>query len=254
MSSAAPTRMCLVIPCWCETDRLDRFAERLFPALSAAALPVEVQIVDDGSPLPLAESLAHRCEQWRKQYAFVNPLHRLPVNIGKGGAIYAGWNRVVDPHIHWLGFCDADGSVDVEDLILLLRAALSEPNPVCFCASRHVPDAQARWGSWLRKRLSRGFAAWVRFNTRLTLSDSQCGAKLIPAETYRTIRNQLRESRFSFDPELLLLSSKAGAEIREVPVRWTFHPNGTLRLRQDGWSMFWAVLRLPRKRNPNRVG
>ena len=57
----------------------------------------------------------------------------------------------------WLGFCDADGSVDAVELVRLCREALAAPAPVCLCASRHVGGADARWGSPLRQVLSHLF-------------------------------------------------------------------------------------------------
>jgi dolichyl-phosphate beta-glucosyltransferase len=236
----------LVIPAWREAERLDAFAARLFPALAAAAMSVTVQIVDDGSPPELAEALAARCEAWRTRWPFVRGLHRLPENMGKGGAIYAGWDLVQPDGAAWLGFCDADGSVDADEIIKLLRAALAATGPVCLCASRHAPGAQVRWGSLLRHGLSLLFAAWVRWHTELPMRDSQCGAKIIPAATYRTVRPELREQRFAFDPELLLACKRAGAVIQEIPVRWHWQPGSRLRLGRDGWAMLRAVYRLRR--------
>jgi glycosyltransferase involved in cell wall biosynthesis len=233
-----------VIPAWCEAERIDAFAARLFPSLAAADLPVTVQIVDDGSPTLLAESLATRCEAWRAQYAFVNPLHRLPTNRGKGGAVYAGWDLACAADACWLGFCDADGSVDADELVRLLREALVAPALVCLCASRHVAGADARWGSPLRQVLSHLFAAWVRWHTRLAVRDSQCGAKIMPSAIYRAVRSELKEERFAFDPELLLACQKAGATIREMPVRWRWQPGSRLKLGRDGWAMLCAVRRL----------
>jgi dolichyl-phosphate beta-glucosyltransferase len=240
------TRVWLVIPAWCEAERIDAFAARLFPALAATDLPVTVQIIDDGSPSLLAEALAARCEAWRARYAFVNPLHRLPANIGKGGAVYAGWNLACAAEVSWLGFCDADGSVDADELVRLLREALAAPAPICLCASRHVAGADARWGSPLRQVLSHLFAAWVRWHTRLTVRDSQCGAKIIPAAIYRAVRSELKEERFAFDPELLLACHKAGATIREMPVRWRWQPGSRLKLGRDGWAILCAIRRLGR--------
>lgn len=246
MSAVPPVRVWLVIPAWCETHRLDAFAARLFPALACASLPVTVQIVDDGSPAALAEALEARCAMWRAQFPFVNPLLRLPANAGKGGAVYAGWNLACADEANWLGFCDADGSVDAGEMVKLVRAALATPDAVCLCASRHVRGAEAHWGSWLRQGLSHVFAAWVRWHTGLTVRDSQCGAKLIPGPTYREVRAELRETRFAFDAELLLACQRAGATIRELPVRWRWQPGSRLKLGRDGWAMLGAVRQLGR--------
>ncbi|MCX6937890.1 MAG: glycosyltransferase [Verrucomicrobia bacterium] len=245
-ATSQPGGILLVIPAWCETVRLNAFASRLFPALAASGLPVTVQIVDDGSPAHLAEALAERCSAWRAQFPFVQPLHRLPANIGKGGAIYAGWDLAGEAA--WLAFCDADGSVDADEVVRILNTALTSPDPVCYCASRHIQGAQTHWGSILRQVLSHLFAAWVRWHTRLPLRDSQCGAKVIPRAIYRGAKGRLSEKRYAFDVELMLACFRAGVAIQEIPVRWSWQPGSRIKLARDGFSMLCAVRRIGRTR------
>jgi glycosyltransferase involved in cell wall biosynthesis len=245
MNPPAP-RIWLVIPAWCETERLDTFVSRLFPALAASGQAVAVQIVDDGSPSCLAEALAARCETWRQTWPWVQALHRLPANRGKGGAVYAGWD-LAPTNTPWLAFCDADGSVDAGELVRLFLLLPTPPAPAVFCTSRHLPGAIAVWGSLSRRGLSRLFSAWVRFHTALPIRDTQCGAKAMSAPLYRSLRAGLRETRFAFDVELLLAARCADAELREIPIRWTWRPGSRLRLGRDGWAMLHAVRRLRRR-------
>lgn len=249
MNYPPPARIWLIIPAWCEAERLDAFAMRLFPALAAAALPVTVQIVDDGSTLPLAEALAARCEAWRAQWPWVQSLHRLPANTGKGGAIYAGWDLAAADSADWLGFCDADGSVDADEIVRLARLVLGTPlsERVVVLASRHVPGAEARWSSPVRYVLSLVFVIWVRNRTRLPLRDTQCGAKFLPASLYARIRGDLHIKRFAFDVELLINAQKAGAAFKEEPIRWTHRVGERLNLFRDGWAAAREVWRLARK-------
>jgi glycosyltransferase involved in cell wall biosynthesis len=234
----------LVIPAWCESARLDAFAARLFPALAASGLPVTVQIVDDGSPADVAAALALRCETWQAQWPWVRLLHRLSVNTGKGAAIYAGWDLAESAA--WLGFCDADGSIDADEVVRLLHETNATRGPTCVCASRHIKGADAIWNSWRRCALSHLFAAWIRWSTRLPIRDSQCGAKIIPCEIYRKVRSTLTEKRFAFDAELLQSCLRAGASIQELPIRWRWQPGSRLKLGRDGLAMLWSIFRLSR--------
>lgn len=251
MSPPTPT-LWLVIPAWREAERLENFAARLLPALAASGLPVALQIVDDGSPAPLADALAARCESWRDAHPFVRPLHRLPANRGKGAAIRAGWDLATAEGAAWLGFCDADGSVDADEMVRLSRLALapSPAAPTLLLASRHIPGARARWSSPLRRSLSRLFVAWVRNRTGLPLRDSQCGAKFLPAGLYRELRPRLRIDRFAFDVDLLLAARSAGARLQEEPVWWNHRPHGRLNLARDGWVALREVARLGVNRAP----
>jgi glycosyltransferase involved in cell wall biosynthesis len=236
----------LVIPAWREAERLHAFAARLWPALAAGGLPVTVQIVDDGSPAALADALEARCLRWHEQYPFIRPLLRLPKNRGKGAAVYAGWDIAVTEGATWLGFCDADGSVDADEIIRLARLALATPCPdqVLVLASRHVRGARARWSSPLRFALSRLFVAWVHHRTRLPLRDTQCGAKFLPASLYGRVRPELHIERFAFDVELLATAKQAGAVFREEPIAWTHRAGERLNLVRDGWTALREVGRL----------
>ncbi len=241
MNKTRVEHLWLVIPAWREEARLHAFVTQLLPALTASGLPLAVQIVDDGSPADLAGALAARCDIWHSRWPCLRPLHRLPANTGKGGAVYAGWD-LAPPHAAWLGFCDADGSVEADEIVRLLRLALAAPEPACLCASRHLPGADALWSSPLRRLLSRIFVAAVRLRTGLDIRDSQCGCKFVSAALYQAVRPQLRERRFSFDVELLLACRAAGAAIREIPVRWEQRAGGKLRLWRDGPGMLGRLL------------
>lgn len=236
MNEGRNPQLWLVIPAWCEEARLDAFVTQLLPALTTGDFSVAVQIVDDGSPAYLAHALAARCEVWRARWPSLQPLHRLPVNRGKGGAVYAGWDLAPDSVV-WLGFCDADGSIDADEVVRLLGLAFSTTKPACLCASRHLPGSNAQWSSPLRRLLSHLFATAMRLRTGLAVRDSQCGCKLISRAVYKAVRADLREQRFIFDVELLLACRHAGTEIREIPVRWVHRPGGKLRLWRDGPSM-----------------
>lgn len=90
---------------------------------------VQILVVDDGSGP--AESHATRAviESLRPTYHLLQPLLELPNNIGKGGAVYAGWTRA-NAHTQWLAFVDADGSIsprEVARLITLIRQPTSSP-------------------------------------------------------------------------------------------------------------------------------
>lgn len=247
--STMPPQLWLVIPAWREAERLETFATRLLPALANSGLPIALQIVDDGSPAVFADTLDARCRAWGSSHPFVQPLLRLPRNRGKGAAIYAGWDLAVANAATRLGFCDADGSVDADEMIRLSRLALDPPpeESEVLLASRHWPGARARWSSPLRRVLSRAFVAWVRNQTGLAASDTQCGAKFLPAALYVRIRPELRVERFAFDVELLTAARRVGASLREEPVAWAHRANGRLNLMRDGFSAMREVVRIGRR-------
>ncbi|MFA6286799.1 MAG: glycosyltransferase [Opitutaceae bacterium] len=232
----------LVIPAYREGRRLADFAEALLAALVESRLPVEVQVVDDGSPEEDRAAEAALCERLHARWSGWRPLRALPVNEGKGAAVYAGWDAAGD--VRWLGFCDADGSVPPDEVVRLMKEVMASDDPaVCVIASRRSAPGKTVRRSWLRSLLSAVFAAWVRRCTGLEVRDTQCGCKFMPAGVYRTIRPGLRERRFVFDVELLFRAVRSGARVREEPVNWVSRPGGSLRVWRDGAAMVAAVWR-----------
>ena len=52
------------------------------------------------------------------------------------------------------------------------------------------------------------------------IEDTQCGFKAFRAEVVKKVFPKCRINRFAFDPEMLVLSKKAGYRIKEIPVYW----------------------------------
>ena len=237
----------LIIPAYREGRRLADFAEALLVALVESRLPVEVQVVDDGSPAEDRAAEAALCERLHAHWSGWRPLRVLPVNEGKGAAVYAGWDAAED--VRWLGFCDADGSVPPDEVVRLMGEVMASDDPMaCVIASRRSAPGKTVRRSRLRSGLSAVFAAWVRRCTGLAVQDTQCGCKFLPAAIYRTIRPELRQRRFAFDVELLIRAVRSGARVREESVNWVSRPGGSLRLWRDGAAMVAAVWRLRRLR------
>lgn len=212
-------------------------------ALARSGLSVAVQVVDDGSPPKEGAAVAALCERLRGRWPMMRPLIALPANVGKGGAVYAGWDMAAEAR--WLGFCDADGSVPADEVVRLMRMVLTANDPVvCVIASRRSSDGKSVRRRWPRGGLSRLFSAWVRRCAGLRVRDTQCGCKFIPATIYQTIRPELRERRFVFDVELLKRAIEAGVRVIEEPVNWVSRPGGSLRLWRDGAAMAAGVWRL----------
>jgi glycosyltransferase involved in cell wall biosynthesis len=237
----------LVIPAYREGQRLPVFADSLLSALAQARLSAEVQVIDDGSPEGERVAMEVLCEKLRGRWPLLRPLISLPVNVGKGGAVYAGWDLADDER--WVGFCDADGSVPADEVVRLMQVVLAANDPMaCVIATRRSTEGRGVRRAWLRAGLSRLFSIWVRRCTGLSVRDTQCGCKFISAAVYRIIRPQLRERRFVFDVELLKRVVQAGAKVVEEPVNWVSRLGGSLRLWRDGAEMAAAVWRLRSRR------
>ena len=173
--------------------------------------------------------------------------HRLPVNVGKGGAVYAGWD--LDHQSEWLGLLDADGSIPPHEVLRLFSLLQQDDAPDAFFASRCKILGRTVQRSWLRHICGRLFATLVACSTGIPVYDSQCGFKLVRRKCYEAVRSRLREKKFAFDVELLVALRQSGATIIEVPIDWSDVPGSKLHFLRDTAQMFAAVIGMRRRRD-----
>ncbi len=230
----------LVIPCLRERARLPHFLPRLCAAV--AGMPVWVRVVDDGSGAEEQAWLAEATARWQREFPALLPLLSLPVNEGKGGAVYAGWD-VGTPVVEWLGFVDADGAVPPEEVARLCRLVLTGAPGRALYAERTGTDGtqviRERW----RALSGAVFRLLVRVCFRFPVRDTQCGCKFLPARVWPEIRRELRERRFVFDVELTQRLVHCGVRIDAAAIDWKESPGTRLRLGSVG-QMMAGLLRL----------
>ncbi|MBT5902988.1 MAG: glycosyltransferase [Opitutaceae bacterium] len=238
----------LVIPCWCESERLTPFLVPLARRINERQLPVEIIVVDDGSPGEESTKLAQQVEKIHRQYPQVKPLEAMRPHRGKGGAIYHGW-RKSHAEAQWLGFVDADGAVPVEAVITGIEQAFSAKPPYpLIAANRYHRDRNNHvHRSWIRQRTGSWFANWARTQLQLDTVDSQCGFKLLPAQWWREYPDDWQEQGYAFDLELLLAAQAAKIPTLNLNISWREVGGSNVGM-NDGFKLVQAVKRLRRKR------
>jgi dolichyl-phosphate beta-glucosyltransferase len=240
---------CLIsIPCFRESKRLPLFLDALCKELACAPFKASIVIVDDGSGCPEEASTRSIVDEFRSKYPGIvaEPVF-LKRNLGKGGAVYAGWRTSLsDSAPKLLCFVDADGAVPASEVGRLIEELLAN----------HSHRWDALFGSRVkmlgatldrratRHYIGRVFATFVAVLTGIGIYDSQCGLKVIRSSAYAAIEKQLKETRFVFDVELTLLLLQRGFRIREVPVNWKEVPGSKVSLLRDSMRMFSGILRI----------
>lgn len=238
----------LAIPCFRESTRLPRFLPSLCEAMDALG-GMAVQVVDDGSGAAEEAAARSLVDGLRPLHPCLQPLLALPVNHGKGGAVYAGW-RSADPNAAWLGFVDADGSLTPEEVARLIRWARERGSRERALFGSRVKMLGRRVERQFKRHLiGRIYATLVSELLNVPVYDSQCGLKLVPRAAWEKVRDRLRVEGFAFDVELMVALLDSGCEVVEVPVDWHETPGGKVRLLHDSWRMFQDVLRIRRRRN-----
>lgn len=236
------TATLLVIPCYNERERLPRFLPGLCGALKGLS-GFRIRVVDDGSSSDQQEWLSDYVDHLRADFPALDPAQLNPQNMGKGGAIYSGWDR--PGSAEFLAFADADGAVPAEEITRLLRLVAGEPNKAHYAV--RTGESGTKVIRSLHRRIAGTVFRWlVRRMFRFPVPDTQCGFKIIPAAAFAAIRPALQETRFTFDVELTWHLLHRGVSIDAHPINWTESPGSRLGA-GSAWAMFCSLRNLRRR-------
>lgn len=206
--NALDSRVCGIVPCYNEAGKVGGVVEGALRHLPW------VVVVDDCSTDDTAERAA----------AAGASVLRHPVNRGKGAALKSGFAEAGR-----LGYAagltlDGDGQHDTAEIPRFLAAfARGDCDIVLGC--RMLERAGMPWLRWRTNQ----FMSWVVSRKAGTkIRDSQVGFRLIRVETWRGLK--LGGDRFDLESEVLIKACRAGARVREVPVR-TIYGNEVSKIR-----------------------
>jgi len=239
----------LAIPCYRESERLEKFLSGLAKILQERKLPVSIQVVDDGSGPKYAESISRLIASKQSSFRDLQDPLLLPNNLGKGGAIYAAWDSA-PPEVEWLAFSDADGATPPEEIARVFTELLAQPELADAWLGSRIKMLGKKVDRTLKRHIvGRVYATMASAATGLAVYDSQCGFKIVRRDSYLAIRSNLTEQGFGFDMELLSHLHRSGARLLEVPVDWSDVPGGKVNLFSDSWRMLVSLLRLRQRLN-----
>ena len=225
----------LVIPARNEAKRIEG---TLVAYAEAFSRDTEILVVVNGTTDATAD-IARRCAE---PYPHVTVID-IPEKIGKGGAVRAGFMRARGTYV---GFVDADMATAPHEYRRILVAAQTADGAL---GSRWVRGSRVLGRSPLRAVASRMFVGVVQSLVGLHWADTQCGAKIFHRRFLPAYLAASRVNDLAFDVELLLLLTRAGARISEVPTAWTAVPGSSslaspAGLARHGWRMVRTLLRL----------
>lgn len=223
----------IVVPFFNETHRLASSLPRI---VDLAGGRTEVLLVDDGSTDGTGAALVAAAEGRRGVQVVA-----LPTNQGKGAALRAGVARTVGAQVL---FMDADLATDLDE-IPRLCAALEHADVAIGTRADEAADireATAR-RTWMGGMFNRA----VRVATGLPIRDTQCGFKAFRGDHARWLFERSTIDGFAIDVEILVLATRSGFDVVEVPVRWTEVRGSKVRLLLDPLAMLRDVVRIRRR-------
>jgi dolichyl-phosphate beta-glucosyltransferase len=235
----------LVIPSYNDSERLRGFLPELCLAVRDSGLHIRIQVVDDGSEPKVALRTNELVEKCREEFPNVLSMLKLETNLGKGGAVYRGWEMAVED---WLAFVDADGAVSAKDVVRLCEFAILNSHYDGVLGSRVKMMGHRIDRTFKRHLVGRVYATLANLLIGIPVYDSQCGFKILKKTAYEAVKDGLKTTRFGFDMELIAFVVKRNFLLIEVPLEsWTDIPGGKVRLVRDSWDMFCSLLALRKK-------
>lgn len=206
-------RICTVVPTYNNVGTVHSVVKDLL-----GQTPYHVLVIDDGSDIPVTETLRGLVEQEGARLSIL--LH--PSNRGKGRALQTGFQEALKRGFtHVLAF-DADGQHLAHEISRLVEEIQKHPFSLVIgareMAGETVPEVS---------RFGRKFSNfWVDRETGIKIKDSQSGMRIYPLFYLQTMR--FFTSRYDFEIEILIRLLWKGVEIREVPVTVYYAAQGRI--------------------------
>lgn len=232
----------VVVPAYNETSRIRAMLDDTIGYLNKA-MPGEweILIVDDGS----RDGTATYCLELAHEVYKLNPKEmrviKFTENRGKGGAVRQGL-------LHIRGkyglFADADGASKFSDVSKLIdnikKLEGEEENKAAIAigSRSHMVNTEAVIKrSLLRNCLMYGFHTLVYIFGIRSIKDTQCGFKLFNRPAIDAIFPYMHTEGWIFDVEILLLATRKGVPIKEIPISWHEVDGSKMALAVDSIKM-----------------
>jgi dolichyl-phosphate beta-glucosyltransferase len=207
----------VVIPAYNEEERLKRFVPGIVDYLRGKELKSEIVVVNDGSK----DGTARVTDELAKTYPMVRLISLNP-NRGKGSAVRAG---MLDARARYVLFTDADQSTPIAEVDKLL-AKLERESYDMAIGSRAARGAQVdRHQAWHRELAARVFNVARICLTVRGITDTQCGFKCMKREVAQKVFPRVTSDTAIFDIEMLIVATREGYRVAEVPVHWVHDPD-----------------------------
>ncbi len=209
-----------MLPTYEEAANIENVLGRVRTALPDAS----ILVIDDASPDGTAKIAADVGEKLGN----VDILSR-PGKLGLGSAYRDGFDWGLERGYEALVEMDSDLSHDPDSLPSLI-APLGEGYEVCI-GSRYVPGGSIPNWSLPRRLLSRGGNLYANLLLGLGVRDSTAGYRAYAATVLRRIDlTSVRADSYGFQIEMTYRAMRAGARIREVPIRFVDREFGTSKM------------------------
>jgi glycosyltransferase involved in cell wall biosynthesis len=217
----------VVIPLFNEELTIGNVIERLTAVMQKIGFKYEIIVVDDCSAdRSLEISKSHKVK-----------VYSLKKHMGKGYALNVGFAKAKGEIIATI---DSDGSHSPEELPRLLNPVLHDKADLVI-GSRFLSEKPVATRK-LNEVGVRLFNVLIKIFTRVAVSDSQSGYRVIKSDVLKTLR--LKSDEYEIESEMLVKTAQRGFRVREVPISFKQRTYGKSRLDPaiDGFKILMSIL------------
>jgi len=219
----------VVIPTYNEVESIGILLDAL------KLLPVDILVIDDGSPDETAELCRARD---------VEVISRSG-KLGLGSAYRNGFTVALDRGYANVIEMDADGSHQVSDVVRMMEwIGTSE----LLIGSRWVADGAIENWSKFREYLSKGANAYANAVLSLGIKDTTSGLRIYNADLLKRMEiSTIRSEGYCFQIEMTRRAISCGGSIGEIPITFIERAHGVSKmsfaialeavLRITGWAL-----------------
>jgi glycosyltransferase involved in cell wall biosynthesis len=235
-------KLSIVIPAYNEEKRIEARLEdlsRVFESLrKKKVLDYEVLIVINNTR-DNTEKIVKKFAKKNKRILYLNLKQG-----GKGYAVISGFKDALKRKDNsFIGFVDSDSSTTASEYARLFSKMDSYDGII---ASRYLPGSKVSPKPTIKRIIaSRVYNLWIRALFFMPYADTQCGAKIFKRAAIAAVVNNLINTKWAFDVDLLYNLRKFGyKKIKEVPTTWSDSSYSKINLMESGAFMALSMLRL----------
>jgi glycosyltransferase involved in cell wall biosynthesis len=223
----------IIIPAFNEEHRLPLAMEQSIQFLEKQDYDYELVVVENGSQ--------DKTYQIAKEYAARYPQIRVikETTPGKGLAVKRG---MLESQGEYRFMCDVDFSMPIIEINKFLPPELVDFD--IAIASREAPGAVRYYEPLYRHLGGRMINLMIRLLALPGLDDTQCGFKCFRGPVAEVLFSHQTMTGWSFDVEILMIASRFGYHIVEIPISWYFSTESkvnpfinTLQFARDLWKL-----------------
>lgn len=224
-------RLSLILPAYNEQENVRKNLPIIYSAMRKVG-DFEIILAEDGS----SDNTAQEARRFAKRHKNVRVLS-FKKNVGKGFAIKKAISVARGKVI---GYMDVDLAIPPRYALTALRL-VEAGNTVVF-GSRYNPRSRISRAP-MRLLGSVSYNKLIRLLLNSEVDDHQCGFKFWDAKFIKGVLHEVRDNRWFFDTEILIIAQRRGIRPRSLAIRWV-ERDGTVPPLADMRYQWGEIMRM----------